>query len=251
MANPAPVTRSSQIIPPAMGARAAIRYIQATRTMQPLDWGRERDFRAIVAVLDDLVVKVWLNSKADPTHAPASDPSRYTVVTPDGPRVVVSAAVASDQNSIVLTLDSAPPEGTSTVEIQAGTIRGIGGALAALTILPFDSSSTPAPEPTDPPIVTDWSPAVGSTIQRDASISFSVLSESELATVVVWVRFDQLHRAALAFDGSVFRDLFAGSVEEIEGGRRYTVRRTSGWPSPPVIVVHATNCNGEETLHVH
>lgn len=192
---------------------------------------------------------IALSERADPTHPATSDPSSYTLTAPDGPLSVVSAT--ADGFLAQLELDRRPPDAACTIKIADETFRSVDGMLSDETTLDFRGVPDPPPEPVDPPIVTDWDPEIGSTIGRRDEIAFSVLSASELATVIVWVRFDDIRQAALAFDSQTFRDNFTGSVEPIEGGRRYTLRRMTGWLSPPTVVVHATNCDGEETLYVH
>lgn len=206
----------------------------------------------IVAVPAGDTLRIWCTAEIDPGEGAPTSPSSYTISAPDGPLSVVSASVDPGGLSVLLTLSRDVPDEDCTLTIEAGALVSVDGAESEETELLFRGAAPgPAPEPPDPPVVTAWSPEIGSTIGRHDEIAFSVLSESELATVIVWVRFDDIRQAALAFDGQTFRDHFAGSVEPIEGGRRYTLRRMTGWLSPPTVVVHATTCDGEETLYVH
>lgn len=207
----------------------------------------------LVAVPNDDTLRIWNTAVINPSKGAPAEPSSYTITAPDGPLTIVSIVVGA--NSVLLNLSRVVPDKLCTVTIAAGAFVSTDDAANAEKMLTFMGAATPGPgpdpEPVEPPVVAGWSPPIGSTIERGQEIAFEVTSASGIATVIAWVRFDALRAAELAFDGRVFRGLYVGTVEEIPDGRRFTLRRSAGWPSPPVVVVHATNCNGEETTHVH
>lgn len=248
MADPSPVTRSQQAIPPPMGSRRAILHRWTTRSQQGLQWGREVGYQAVVAVADGLEVRIYVPSPVDSVHPPVTDPSNYLVQSPSGPVPVESAHVGVAASVVVLTLERPlPPAVQCTVAIAEGTVRGAGGAVAPPATLGFRS---PAMKP-EVPVVADWLPPDGGTLGAAEPISFSVSTEASPFTVVIWVRFDATGAAELAFDGRAARGRYQVSASQEGGGIRYELRRAGGWPGSPAVVVYAVSAEPEEMPDVY
>lgn len=207
----------------------------------------------LVAVPSGSTLRVWCTAQIDPGAGAPTSPTSYTIVAPDGPLSVVSAEIDSGGLAVLLTLSREVPDENCTVTVGAGALVSVDGAANDAAVLSFRGATPgPGPGPVDPPVVDGWSPPIGSRIERGQEIAFEVTSPGGVETVIAWVRFDELRAADLVFDGRTFRGHYVGTVEEIPDGRRFTIRRASGgWMSRPVIVVHATNCHGEETTYVH
>lgn len=270
MASPDPVLRAPRPLPTGVfgQGRSIVRYLGISRGFRSSTRGRvpaPPPMRPLVAVPGfasvgvpnrEHTVRIWTSEPIDRDFAPTLDPARYTVTTPDGPVAVIGIEVDMTRQAYVrLTFPVILPDAACSVAIAAGTLRSAAGAVSGAVTLAFHGAPTPGPgpgpEPTEPPVVSGWSPPIGSTIEKTQEIAFEVTCPGGVATVIAWVRFDRLHVAELGFDGGTFRGLYSGTVEEIPDGRRFIFRRSSGWISPPVIVVHATSCDGEETIHAH
>ena len=92
------------------------------------------------------------------------------------------------------------------------------------------------------PVIDDFDPARGSTIESDDSISFSITdadSGGVFSIIVVAASFqneDGSERVDIIHDGDVFRVGYVSSTRlAITNGWRYTVVREGGWPSTPKI----------------
>lgn len=96
-----------------------------------------------------------------------------------------------------------------------------------------------APIESVPPIVDNFVPPAGSTIARNASISFDVTDNSgSVRRTFIWATFPSttITVAELIWDGTGFTPDFAANSSRaaILNGFRYTVRRKSGWPASSV-----------------
>lgn len=127
--------------------------------------------------------------------------------------------------------DAGWPTSTLTIRITAVDSAGNEGA-------PADYAYT-VTNPLNPvevvldtadPVVTNFSPAVLSSITRTASISFDVTDDEALALIIVMAERGS-GQVEVVHDGTNFVGVFAGSRTPISGGYTYTVSRGGyGWP---------------------
>jgi len=115
--------------------------------------------------------------------------------------------------------------------------RTIDGGLSKLTEAGSDAT---------PPTIDNFSPAVGTPIERNTPISFDVTDASGLQRVMVLVQL----RGDLVcvHDGERFRGNFTNysSRVSIADGWRYTVRPNGGWTSAPSFELLAYDTDGNE-----
>lgn len=92
--------------------------------------------------------------------------------------------------------------------------------------------------------VNNGTPAPGE-ITTSQLLGFDVTcADSEIATVLVWVHFKELHTTELAYDGNGFTEQFSGTVTGITDGLRFSFKRTSGWIASPKVSVKAISVDG-------
>jgi hypothetical protein len=96
--------------------------------------------------------------------------------------------------------------------------------------------------------IANADPAGGSDITNTQVLTFDVLdTETELGRVLIGIMYPGMAGATeLAWDGTTVCGPFLVTVVPIEGGRRYSVLRTGGWPSAPTVRVFVTNLGGRE-----
>ncbi len=84
---------------------------------------------------------------------------------------------------------------------------------------------------TNPPIVSNVVPAVGTTLQPGTSVSFDVTdSDSAIRKVAIWVGYPNISDREMVFDGVAFMPHFSGSLRtSIANGFHYILRRGGGW----------------------
>jgi hypothetical protein len=96
-------------------------------------------------------------------------------------------------------------------------------------------------------IITNLQPPAGEPISADTAISFDVIDPviAELR-VFVWAVFQETGQVELANDADNFQPLYSFStIENIPGGRRYTIQRVGGWPNAPELRVDSCACPPE------
>ena len=99
------------------------------------------------------------------------------------------------------------------------------------------------------PTVTNFSPAVGSTIGRYDQISFDVIDESVsgIASVVVLASYPS-GKVEVVHDGTSFREYYTSASKNtrtvIEGGYNFTILRGGGWPEKPTIEMIPVDTSG-------
>lgn len=87
------------------------------------------------------------------------------------------------------------------------------------------------------PEISNFDPVIGTAIGRTDPIQFVVTDDIEIAIVFIVVRYST-GIAECAYDGSSFHAnyLSGSSRVDIDGGYRFTIRRTGGWSSTPITV---------------
>lgn len=102
---------------------------------------------------------------------------------------------------------------------------------------------------TTAPVISNWSPALGTVIGEMQPISFDVADDSgELRRVIVHAVFAD-GVAEVVHDGSEWRGYYRTDSNQrvlITKGYRYTVLRHGGWPSSPTFNVFAIDSSGNE-----
>lgn len=137
----------------------------------------------------------------------------------------------------------------ASIEVELGaTPNQSGGSLAEDIVLlaifgaemTLELGATPSSEPAPPgdvtpPVVTNFSPAIGNAIENTQVIEFDVTDETGLAAIMVLVSFPN-GTIDVVHDNNGFRGSYVGDVNAraaIVGGFHYTVRRVGGWPDSP------------------
>jgi len=103
---------------------------------------------------------------------------------------------------------------------------------------------------TTAPVVTVVSPAAGSTIDYDDTLTIDVTDETSLLEVILMAKYasSSIDRATeVIWDGSAFMFPFENSTRTvITNGHRYAINRTRGWQSSPTVDVRAIDTGGNE-----
>ncbi len=146
------------------------------------------------------------------------------------------------QEAFILDVDDLPDVGDDqiTTPVQVGFPTGWDGNLATR----LDVVKTGAAD-TANPVVDNYSPAVGSTVNEADPIFFDVTDDSgQFASIIVAIK--QGGRTEQVHDGSTFLApyLDLSSRSNKLGGFRYRVRRTGGWIDTVVQSVSAVDSSG-------
>lgn len=106
----------------------------------------------------------------------------------------------------------------------------------------------PDPPDTTPPTVTNFDPAAGTAIGRNAELSFDVQDNTGLfRRVVVMAELVGLQRTEVIHDGDGFLPPYLPSSRvTVLNGFRYSARRTGGWPTDILVKVFAIDQGGNE-----
>jgi hypothetical protein len=102
------------------------------------------------------------------------------------------------------------------------------------------------------PVVGNFSPPSGAAITAGSMLQFDVTdanSGGAFARVIVHFQFPSLGEWEVAHDGDSFAPMYAGggsTREAIANGYRFKVKRSGGWPAPPVVKVFAVDAEGDE-----
>lgn len=107
----------------------------------------------------------------------------------------------------------------------------------------------PVPPDVTAPAVGNFVPAPGTAIGRATPVTFNVTDESgQFRRVFVVASFAATGVCEVIHDGDTFRGFYVGNSSRvlIALGFRYTVARTSGWPSAPTIQTFAIDAGGNE-----
>jgi hypothetical protein len=102
---------------------------------------------------------------------------------------------------------------------------------------------------TTKPVVSNFSPASGSTITKATKVSFDVTDDTGVfRRVMVVASFAGISVAELVHDGQTFRGPYTnGSTRTpIDLGYHYVLGRIGGWPGSPTIEVYAIDTLGNE-----
>jgi hypothetical protein len=111
------------------------------------------------------------------------------------------------------------------------------------------SGSPPVPD-TTPPVVSGYSPTVGTPIAATTPLVFDVTEETSIRRILVTVEIPAGRGHEVAHDGDAFTATYAsGSTRApISGGYRYTLLRRGGWSAAPTIHVFAFDSAGNEAI---
>lgn len=99
---------------------------------------------------------------------------------------------------------------------------------------------------TTPPVIDNFSPAVGTPLARSDTVSFDVTDNVALRRALVLVTL--AGETYCVHDGFTFRGEFSNlsTRSVIAGGYHYTVKRNGGWIEPPDFEVLAIDTSGNE-----
>lgn len=146
-----------------------------------------------------------------------------------------------------------PPTYIATTSVQqvsgAISVRQVSG-MGARFYVPTQFQPFPPGGPADivPPVVELVSPAEGVSISSTTPLVVDVLEETTLAVALVFARFGGAGATELVHDGTKFvapYNLASSSRDAIDGGYRYTVTRSGGWPAAPSLSVLAVDAAGQ------
>jgi len=99
------------------------------------------------------------------------------------------------------------------------------------------------------PVVSNITPAAGSALAATTALGFDVTDDSGLfRRITVALSFGSGRPDETVYDSRGFRPYYsAGStVTSIEGGLRFSVKRTGGWPAAPSIYIDPIDLSGNE-----
>lgn len=135
---------------------------------------------------------------------------------------------------------------TSPVKIRVFVVDASGNAnlAASAEYTVSDAGGTGVP-----PVVDNFDPPKGATIERTERISFDVTDDSGLfARILVAVSYDGIGDTDLVHDGDRFTAVYAtrSSRVAIPNGYRYTIGHVSGWPSAPRVRIFPVDAEGNE-----
>lgn len=99
---------------------------------------------------------------------------------------------------------------------------------------------------TTDPVIGSFDPAVGTPLERNDPVSFSVTDETALRRVAIFVTHND--QTLVVHDGDSFRGEFSNysSRAVILNGWRYSVRRNGGWITAATFEVIAIDTSGNE-----
>lgn len=95
-----------------------------------------------------------------------------------------------------------------------------------------------------PPTVLNISPAEGTQIEANQTISFRVYDETRLAFSAVFIKYPSLGRWDVVFDGVNTSPRYSVTRTAVVGGYDYTVACKGGWPATPYPIVRAVDGGG-------
>lgn len=143
----------------------------------------------------------------------------------------------------------------ATVEVKPGVNEGQGldyGA-PALRVRPVagfvyfgDPDAIIAPPDSTPPVIGNFNPASGSTINPNSALEVDVTDNlDQLLITHVWVVFAD-GNTHLVWDGDAFTPFYEGlsSRTPIANGYRYSVRHINGWSQGVTLKVDAVDQAG-------
>lgn len=107
----------------------------------------------------------------------------------------------------------------------------------------------PTPD-TDPPVVSNVTPAAGVALARTDPIFFDVTDDASAFRRIIVVADFADGSSEVVHDGDNFAARYAATSgrEPITDGFRYRIRRTGGWPYGPSIRAFAIDVAGNENL---
>jgi hypothetical protein len=116
----------------------------------------------------------------------------------------------------------------------------------ALTV--YEEPYIPPVDSTDP-VISNFVPPIGTVIGRTDPIQFDVTDEIELASIFIIARYNDGSAECVWNNTSFLPRFLAGSSRvPITDGYRFTVRRTGGWITTPIIVdIVAVDTSGNVT----
>lgn len=105
-----------------------------------------------------------------------------------------------------------------------------------------------AAAPGTPPVINNFSPAVGSSIQPSTVINFDIVDPDNFVRVLIVAAYASGKRDVM-HDGNNFAPFYVGSVRTpITGGFTYSFIRSGGWEEDPTITPYAIDSFGTENL---
>jgi hypothetical protein len=100
---------------------------------------------------------------------------------------------------------------------------------------------------TTAPVVSNVTPAAGSTLAPGASVQFDVTDDGSFRKLLVTVAHGGLNE--VVYEDSTFRGGYSerSTATVISGGYRFVIYRFDGWKGPPTVRVHAVDTGGNES----
>lgn len=99
-----------------------------------------------------------------------------------------------------------------------------------------------------PPTAAIVSPSPGSSISANTPIVVDVTDDKDgIRRALLAISFPSIGQTDLAFDGTQFAGVYAGSTRtRITNGYRYGLVRSGGWPASPTFTAYVTDTDGLE-----
>jgi hypothetical protein len=129
----------------------------------------------------------------------------------------------------------------------AGSLAGLAQRCGFDAVVSYQEITIVSDEPdTTDPVIENITPAPRSAISKDAVVTFDAVDNTGLLVALVYIVFSPRGDYELVYDGSVFTPLYSrySSIDSIEGGLRFSLRRWGGWPGALQIRVRAIDSSG-------
>jgi NhaP-type Na+/H+ and K+/H+ antiporter len=97
------------------------------------------------------------------------------------------------------------------------------------------------------PEVTVISPAAGTTIEPDDTLIVEVTDNEEIALAPLYAEFPNQNAAEMVYNGTALLAPYAASssiVNLANGGKRFSLKRTGGWPDDVSLTFIPTDTSG-------
>lgn len=224
---------------------SSITNLESIGLIRALDNG-VHEFSAICASRTDTnKITVFFSSEIT-NRSETTTAGNYTIAGPTA-ITVSSAAIGTDNASVVLTISGTLATGEYTVTVAANTAYGEW----AIGTTPPNAETNLTVEILNPivvsPVVENISPTPGTAIAPTAAISFDVAKGSSTISLVV-VAIETSGRNEIAYDGAEFTTNYLGSTHTVNGGGDHhfsIIKSIGGWISGLNLRVYAVGNDDE------
>jgi hypothetical protein len=103
--------------------------------------------------------------------------------------------------------------------------------------------------------VQNFEPPAGTPIQRGTPLTFDVIFSNPMVAIIVTVVYAETGATEVVYDKNGFSsnfktsgDFIGSERQNIAGGWHFIIRRRSGWPLSPSIVVQGADSDGQSIV---